>query len=86
MSKEKTTSNSRKRKSAKVSVPNADSQIAAGGELHQIAGGETLMELFTQLFGSLLVFIYHFSSVPTLFRGERTDWARNPDLNLLRMA
>jgi catalase len=40
MSKEKTTSNSRKRKHEKASAPHADSQRAAGGELHQIAGGE----------------------------------------------
>jgi hypothetical protein len=26
------------------------------------------------------------SSVPTFFRGERADWARNPHLNLLRVA
>jgi len=40
MSKEKTTSNSGKRKQEKGSAPNEDSQLAAGGELHQIAGGE----------------------------------------------
>jgi len=40
MSKEKTTSNSRNRKQKKSSAPNADSQPAAGGELHQIAVGE----------------------------------------------
>ena len=40
MSKEITTSNSRNRKQKKSSAPNADSQPAAGGELHQIAVGE----------------------------------------------
>ena len=40
MSKKKTTSNSEKRKQEKGSAPNGDSQLAAGGELHQIAGGE----------------------------------------------
>ena len=40
MSKEKTTSNYGKRKQEKGSVPNSDSQPAAGGELHQIAGGK----------------------------------------------
>jgi catalase len=34
------TSNSRKRKQEEGSAPNEDSQVAAGGELHQIAGGE----------------------------------------------
>jgi hypothetical protein len=27
---------------------------------------------------------YELSSVPTFFRGERADWARNPHLNLSR--
>jgi catalase len=40
MSKKKTTSNSEKRKQGKVSAHNVNSQRAAGGELHQIAGGE----------------------------------------------
>jgi catalase len=40
MSKEKTTSNSRKRKPGKGPAPNAASRLAAGGELHQIAGGK----------------------------------------------
>src|SRR5512141_1372476 len=40
MSKKKTTSNSRKRKQEKGSAPNGHSQLAAGGELHQLAGGE----------------------------------------------
>ena len=40
MSKEKTASNSRKRKEKKGLPPYRDSQPAAGGELHQIAGGE----------------------------------------------
>jgi catalase len=40
MSKKKTTSNSGKRKQEKGSTPNGDSQLAAGGELHQIAGGK----------------------------------------------
>jgi len=40
MSNKKTTSNSGKRKPEKGSTPNGDSQLAAGGELHQIAGGE----------------------------------------------
>jgi len=40
MSKKKTTSNSEKRKQEKGSGPNGDSQLGAGGELHQIAGGE----------------------------------------------
>jgi catalase len=40
MSKEKTTRNSGKRKQEKGSAPYGDSQLAAGGELHQIAGGE----------------------------------------------
>ncbi len=40
MSKQKTMSNSGKRKQEKGSAPNGDSQLAAGGELHQIAGGE----------------------------------------------
>jgi len=40
MSKKKTTSNSGKRKQEKGSVPNGDSQVAAGGELHQIAAGK----------------------------------------------
>ncbi len=39
MSKEKATSNSRRRKQEKGSAPNADTRLAAGGELHQIAGG-----------------------------------------------
>jgi len=34
------TNNSRKRKQEEGSAPNEDSQVAAGGELHQIAGGE----------------------------------------------
>ena len=40
MSKEKTTSKSRKHKQEKGSTPNADAHLAAGGELHQIAGGK----------------------------------------------
>ena len=40
MSKYKTTTNSGKRQQAKASVSNKDPQRAAGGELHQIAGGE----------------------------------------------
>ncbi len=40
MSKKETTSNSGKSKQEKGSVPYGDSQLAAGGELHQIAGGE----------------------------------------------
>src|SRR5450756_2708853 len=40
MSKKQTTSNSGKRKQEKGSAPNRDSQLAAGGELHQIACGE----------------------------------------------
>jgi catalase len=40
MSKKKTTSDSGKRKQEKGSTPNGDSQLATGGELHQIAGGE----------------------------------------------
>jgi catalase len=39
MSKAKTTRNSGKRKQEKDSAPNGGSQQAAGGELHQIAGG-----------------------------------------------
>ena len=33
-----------------------------------------------------MVFITEDSSVPTFFRGERADWARNPTLNLLWVA
>ncbi|MBW4056005.1 MAG: catalase [Proteobacteria bacterium] len=40
MSNEKTTSNSGKRTQDKSSAPYSDPQLAAGGELHQIAGGE----------------------------------------------
>jgi catalase len=40
MNKKKTTSNSGKRRQEKGLVPNSASQQAAGGELHQIAGGE----------------------------------------------
>jgi catalase len=40
MSKKKTTSNSGKRKQEKSLDKYGDSQLAAGGELHQIAGGE----------------------------------------------
>ena len=40
MSKAKTTSNSGKRKQEKSMAKYADSQLAASGELHQIAGGE----------------------------------------------
>jgi catalase len=40
MSKEKKTSNSGKRKQEKGSAPYEDSLLAAGGELHQIAGGK----------------------------------------------
>src|ERR1035441_7424709 len=40
MSNNKTTSNSGKRKHEKASVSNKDPQRPAGGELHQIAGGE----------------------------------------------
>ena len=40
MSKKKTTSHSKKRKQEKGLTPNRDSQMAAGGEMHQIAGGE----------------------------------------------
>ncbi len=29
---------------------------------------------------------FEISSVPTFFRGERADWARNPGLNLMRVA
>jgi hypothetical protein len=29
--------------------------------------------------------MFEVSSVPTLFRGERADWARNPGLNPLRV-
>ena len=39
MSKEKTTSKSRKHKQEKGSTPNGDIHLAGGGELHQIAGG-----------------------------------------------
>jgi catalase len=39
MRKGKATSNSRQRKQEKRSAPNGDPQRAAGGELHQIAGG-----------------------------------------------
>lgn len=40
MSKEKASPDSGKGKQEKASVPNGDSETAAGGELHQIAGGE----------------------------------------------
>ncbi|MHB1010793.1 MAG: catalase [Propionibacteriaceae bacterium] len=40
MSKEKTTRNSGKRTPEKGSVPYGDSQLTAGGELHQLAGGK----------------------------------------------
>ena len=40
MSKERTTSRSRKRKQKKGSIPNGGTHLAAGGELHQIAGGK----------------------------------------------
>jgi len=40
MSKKQTTSNSGKRKQEKGSATKGDSQLAASGELHQIAGGE----------------------------------------------
>jgi len=40
MSKEKTPSNSGKDNPAKGSAPYGDSKLAAGGELHQTAGGE----------------------------------------------
>ena len=40
MSKKRMTNNSGKRKQNKGSAPNKASQLAAGGELHQIAGGE----------------------------------------------
>ena len=40
MSKEKTTSNPGKQKQGKGSTSNRGAQVAAGGELHQIAGGE----------------------------------------------
>ena len=40
MSKERTTSNGGIRKQEQSSVLNLDSQPAAGGELHQFAGGE----------------------------------------------
>src|SRR5450830_816462 len=40
MGNKTTTSNSKKRKQEKGSAPNKESQLAAGGELHQIAGGE----------------------------------------------
>ena len=40
MSKHKTTSTSGKRKQEQGSVSNTDAQRAAGGELHQIAGGK----------------------------------------------
>ena len=40
MNKKKMSSNSGKRKQEKGSASHRDSQPAAGGELHQIAGGE----------------------------------------------
>ncbi|MCK9365218.1 MAG: hypothetical protein M0P74_16655, partial [Syntrophales bacterium] len=40
MSKQKTTGNSGKHKRKKGSTPNKHSRVTAGGELHQIAGGE----------------------------------------------
>jgi len=40
MHKEEITSNTGERKQEKGSAPNGDSQLGAGGELHQIAGGE----------------------------------------------
>ena len=40
MSKQKTISHSGKRKPEKVLTTNRDSQLAASGELHQLAGGE----------------------------------------------
>ena len=40
MRKKKTPSNSAKRKREKGSAPNRDSQLAAGGELHLVAGGD----------------------------------------------
>jgi catalase len=40
MSKEKTTSMTRKHKQEKDSTPNGGAHLAAGGELHQIAGGK----------------------------------------------
>ncbi len=40
VSKKKTTHHSGKRKQEKGSVPNGDSLLAAGGEIHQIAGGK----------------------------------------------
>ena len=40
MSKQKTTGNSGKHKRKKGSIPNRHSRVTAGGELHQIAGGE----------------------------------------------
>ena len=39
MNKNRTTTNSRKRKLQRGSASNGDSQPVAGGELHQIAGG-----------------------------------------------
>src|SRR5664280_1282486 len=40
MSEKKTTSNSGRRKQERGLAPNGNSQVATGGELHQIAGGE----------------------------------------------
>ncbi len=40
MSKEKSTGDSEKRSQKKGSAPSGDALLAAGGELHQIAGGE----------------------------------------------
>ena len=40
MSEKKTTSNSGRSKQERGLAPNGNSQVATGGELHQIAGGE----------------------------------------------
>ena len=40
MSKEKTKNNSGKHRQEKASTPNTGAQVAAGGELHQTAGGD----------------------------------------------
>ena len=47
-----------------------------------------LMEMELAAYLQLQIFAeykYEISSVPTLFRGDRADWARNPHLNLLRV-
>lgn len=52
----------------------------------RVQSSDTAFHAWVQCDGYVIDFMAPISSVPTFFRGERADWARNPGLNPLRVA